>query len=50
LVAVIGSDKIHDLGYFYVLIPATVGPLLLLLVALLVNNVPQTRRYPGVWL
>jgi CBS-domain-containing membrane protein len=50
LVAVIGSDKIHDLGYVYVLIPATVGPLLLLLVALLVNNVPQTRRYPEVWL
>jgi CBS-domain-containing membrane protein len=50
LVAVIGSDKIHDLGYFYVLIPATVGPLLLLLVALLINNVPQTRRYPEVWL
>ena len=50
LVAVIGSERIHDLGYFYVLIPATVGPLLLLLVALLVNNIPGTRRYPEIWL
>jgi len=49
LVAVIGSDRIHDLGYLFVLIPATVGPLLLLLVALVTNNVPRTRRYPEIW-
>lgn len=50
LVAVIGSDRIHDLGYLYVLVPATIGPMLLLLVGLLVNNIPQSRRYPEVWL
>ena len=50
LIAVIGSDKIHDLGYLYVLVPATLGPLLLLLVALLVNNIPRSRRYPEMWL
>lgn len=33
LIAVIGSDQIHDLGYLCVLIPATLGPMLLLLVA-----------------
>jgi CBS-domain-containing membrane protein len=33
----------------YVLIPATVGPLVLLLVAVLVNNIPKTRRYPEIW-
>lgn len=49
LVAVIGSDQIHQLGYLYVLLPATIGPLLLLLVALLVNNIPKTRRYPEIW-
>lgn len=49
LIAVIGSAKIHQLGYFYVLIPATLGPLVLLAVALLVNNIPATRRYPEVW-
>ena len=49
LIAVIGSDQIHQLGYLYVLVPATVGPLLLLLVALLTNNIPETRRYPEIW-
>lgn len=49
LVAVIGSDRIHDLGYLFVLIPATVGPMLLLLVALITNNIPRTRRYPEIW-
>ena len=49
LIAVIGSEKIHELGWLYVLIPATLGPLILLLVALLVNNIPSTRRYPEVW-
>ncbi len=49
LIAVIGSDKIHGLGYLYVVIPATVGPLLLLAIALLVNNIPKSRRYPEIW-
>jgi CBS-domain-containing membrane protein len=50
LIAVIGSDKVHALGFMFVLIPATVGPLILLLVALLVNNISASRRYPEVWL
>jgi len=50
LIAVIGSEQIHQLGWWYVLMPATAGPLILLLVALLVNNIPATRRYPEVWL
>ena len=49
LIAVIGSEKIHAIGFYYVLIPATLGPLILLAVALLVNNIPSTRRYPEVW-
>jgi len=49
LIAVIGSNQIHDLGYLYVLVPATVGPVLLLLVGLLVNNIPRSRRYPEIW-
>jgi CBS-domain-containing membrane protein len=49
LIAVIGSAKIHDLGFWYVLMPATVGPLILLVVALLVNNIPASRRYPEIW-
>ncbi|MDD2915445.1 MAG: HPP family protein [Gallionella sp.] len=49
LIAVIGSPEIHQLGFLYVLIPATIGPLILLAVALLVNNIPSSRRYPEFW-
>jgi CBS-domain-containing membrane protein len=49
LIAVIGSPVIHKLGFLYVIIPATFGPLLLLMVALLVNNIPSSRRYPEIW-
>ncbi|MBK1724532.1 HPP family protein [Thiocystis violacea] len=50
LIAVIGSEQVHALGYLFVLIPATLSPLILLVVALLVNNIPHTRRYPEFWL
>jgi CBS-domain-containing membrane protein len=49
LIAVVGSDQIHQLGYLYVLVPATLGPLVLLVVGLLVNNLAPSRRYPEVW-
>jgi len=49
LIAVIGSERIHELGYGYVLIPALVGPVIMLAVALLVNNIPENRRYPEFW-
>jgi len=49
LIAVIGSPQIHELGFLYVLMPATLGPLILLVVALVVNNLPASRRYPEVW-
>jgi len=50
LVAMIGSDRIHDQGYLFVLLPATVGPMLLLLAALVTNNIPRSRRYSEIWL
>ncbi len=49
LIAALGSAEIERLGFWYVLMPATVGPLILLLVALVVNNLPRSRRYPEVW-
>jgi CBS-domain-containing membrane protein len=49
LIAVIGSQKIHQLGYFYVIIPAGSGAVIMLVVALLVNNIPKSRRYPEYW-
>jgi len=50
LIAVIGSPKVHDLGYLYVVIPVGLGALIMLLVALLVNNIPAKRKYPEFWL
>lgn len=50
LIAVIGSDKIHDLGYIYAIIPVGLGALIMLLVAVLVNNIPKSRRYPEFWI
>jgi len=50
LIAVIGSDGIHSLGYLYVLIPVGLGAFVMLAIALLVNNIPKTRRYPEFWL
>lgn len=49
LIAVIGSDKIHNLGYLYAIIPAGLGAIIMLVVALLVNNIPGSRRYPEFW-
>lgn len=49
LIAVIGSTHIHTLGFLYVLVPATIGPVILLVIALLVNNIPASRRYPEIW-
>lgn len=49
LIAVIGSEKIHNLGYFYAIIPVGAGAIIMLVVALLVNNIPRSRRYPEFW-
>ena len=49
LIAVIGSEKIHNLGYLYAVIPAGLGAAVMLLVALLVNNIPKNRRSPEFW-
>jgi CBS-domain-containing membrane protein len=50
LIAVIGGEKIHHLGYIYALMPAGGGALIMLVIALLVNNIPNSRRYPEFWL
>ena len=49
LIAVIGGEKIHNLGYLYAVVPAGLGALIMLAVALLVNNIPKDRRYPEFW-
>ena len=47
LIAVTGSEKIKSLGYWYVLSPVLTGCIILLLVALIVNNITSRRQYPA---
>jgi CBS-domain-containing membrane protein len=49
LIAVIGGPKVHGLGFLYPFVPAAAGALVLLLVALIVNNLAKNRRYPEYW-
>ncbi|MGB3221385.1 MAG: HPP family protein [Desulforhopalus sp.] len=49
LIAVIGGESVHNLGYLYVVIPTALGASVMLIVALLVNNIPKGRRYPEFW-
>lgn len=46
LIAVIGSEKVKDLGYMYVISPVLTGCLILLVVALVFNNITSSRQYP----
>ena len=49
LIAVIGSERVHQLGFLYVLSPVALGALIMLVVALIVNNLTSVRRYPVFW-
>lgn len=49
LIAVIGGDSVHNLGYLYVLMPAALGAIVMLIIALIVNNIPKKRKYPEFW-
>ena len=46
---VIGGDSIHNLGYLYVVMPVALGAVLMLIIALVVNNIPKSRKYPEFW-
>jgi len=50
LIAVIGGPKIHSLGFLYAIIPAGAGAVILLIVALVVNNLSRNRQYPEYWI
>lgn len=47
LIAVTGTEKIKSLGYLYVLSPVLTGVAVLLLVALVFNNLTSQRKYPA---
>jgi CBS domain-containing membrane protein len=46
LIANIGSEKIKALGFMYVFSPVFTGVMVLLIVALIFNNIPKDRFYP----
>jgi CBS-domain-containing membrane protein len=50
LIAVIGGTKIHNLGFLYAFIPAGMGAVILLVIALFVNNLSKSRKYPEYWM
>ncbi len=47
LIAIIGSEKVKTLGYWYVLNPVLTGVLILLVIALVFNNMTTHRSYPA---
>ena len=49
LIAVIGSKNVHDLGFLYAIFPAGASAVVLLLIALIVNNLAKDRKYPEYW-
>ena len=49
LIAVIGSEHVHELSYWYVLNPVLSGITLMFVVALIINNLSPQRRYPNYW-
>jgi CBS domain-containing membrane protein len=52
LIAVIGGTRIHALGFSYLFTPVLIGSLIMLVVAVVVNNVSTNpnRQYPRYWL
>lgn len=49
LIAVIGSTKIRELGWMYILVPALAGSTVLVAFAVLLNNLSGDRSYPTSW-
>ncbi len=51
LIAVLGPAQVHHLGYEYVLTPVLLGALILLVIAVVVNNFSsnEDRHYPHDW-
>jgi CBS domain-containing membrane protein len=44
--AVLGGPLIHDLGFYYALIPVGLNVMVIFIIALIVNNLLPGRRYP----
>jgi len=49
LIAVLGSSDIQTLSYWYALTPIASGAIVMLIIALFINNLSPHRRYPQFW-
>lgn len=47
LIAIIGSEKIKSLGYWYLVSPVFTGVAILFITALIFNNMTSSRQYPS---
>lgn len=52
LIAVMGSQRVHQIGYLYVLFPGIVSSSVLVTLGILLNNLSSisNRQYPMTWL
>ena len=50
LIAVMGSQRMHDMGFLWVLVPVTTSVAIMLVVAVVGNNLAPFRSYPKFWL
>lgn len=51
LIAIIGTEQIHNLGFMYAISPILLGAMILLFVALIFNNLSRNhqKHYPRYW-
>jgi CBS-domain-containing membrane protein len=49
LLATLGSPEVIRLGFAFAFVPVALGAAVLVMVALVVNNMPRSRRYPEIW-
>lgn len=49
LIAVLPSDSIRRLGFLYIVLPVGSGIVIMIIVALLVNNLDKRRTWPRYW-
>ncbi|MBS9404596.1 HPP family protein [Halomonas sp. TRM85114] len=45
----IGGREIQQMGWWYPLMPIGIGTSVMLLIAILINNLARHRRYPRLW-
>ena len=51
LIAVIGGDSIHQIGFIYPLFPVLAGSTIMVMIAVMINNLSKApnRKYPTYW-